>query len=167
MARFRKKPKPRTVPTEEDWGNCQSDLDQEYAHRLFAGRTNAEIQCHFRSNVIGRTEDLQWMPEIPFRYYMLGFRDFLIAGDFGDKFASNAASCFLHLVAEKLENHPRHIMPIMPELLPTIEHVARNQAVFEADEHIYGNFLEQWKRIQQLFEDRGGIAYSNQLNEFL
>ena len=167
MSRFRKKPKPRTVPTEKDWGDYQSDLDQNSAHELFSGHTNAEMQGHFRRNVVAITDELRWMPEIPFRYYMLGFRDFLVAGDFGDEYASSVASCFLHLVAEKLENHPRHIMPIMPELLPTIEHVARNQAAFEADEAIYGSFLEQGRRIQQLFEDRGGIAYSNQLNEFL
>ena len=30
------------VPTEAEWGNYQDDLDQNYAHKLFAGRTNQE-----------------------------------------------------------------------------------------------------------------------------
>jgi hypothetical protein len=70
------------IPTEADWGNYQADLDQNYAHKMFAGRTNQEMLPHFKRNVIERTADLQWMPEVPFRYYMLGFRDFVMAGEF-------------------------------------------------------------------------------------
>ena len=86
------------VPTEEDWGDYQSDLDQEWAHKLFAGHTNEEMQAHFRANVIERTDELRFMPEKPFRYYMIGFRDFLKAGNFEHLEASDAASCFLNLV---------------------------------------------------------------------
>src|SRR5271163_62939 len=136
------------VPTEADWGNNHDDLDQEYAHKLFAGRTNEEMLPHFHRNVIERTDELRWMPEIPFRYYMLGFRDFVMAGDFQQLKASDAASCFLGLVLEKLGKQPAEILPIMLQLLPAIRHVATNQASFEADENIYGNFKEQLKRIE-------------------
>lgn len=68
------------VPTEADWGDYQADLDQNYAHGLFAGRTNEEMQPHFQRDVIERTDELRWMPEVPFRYYMLGFRDLVKAG---------------------------------------------------------------------------------------
>jgi hypothetical protein len=30
------------VPTEEEWGDYQADLDQEYAHDLFAGIVDAK-----------------------------------------------------------------------------------------------------------------------------
>jgi hypothetical protein len=113
------------------------------------------------------TDELRWMPEVPFRYSMLGFRDFVMSRDLDESRNSDAASCFLGLVTEKLEGHPRHIMPIMPDLLPAIEHVARNQAAYHAEEHIYGNFLQKWERIKTLYAERGGIAYSNQLNSFL
>ena len=52
---------------------------------------------------IERTDELQWMPELPFRYYMLGLRDFVMSGDFGVIGASDAVSCFLGLVLRKLE----------------------------------------------------------------
>jgi len=91
------------------------------------------------------------MPEVLFRYYMLGFKDFIMAKEFDNLDAPDAASCFLGLVLEKLEKQPRHIAPIMPELLPTIEHVARNQGLFEAKESIYGNFLEKLERIHALY----------------
>src|ERR1700731_3546040 len=112
------------VPTEADWGDYQVDLDQTYAHKLFAGHTNQEMLPHFRRNVIERTGELRWMPELPFRYYMLGFRDFMMAREFDPTWASDAASCFLDLVLEKLEKQPDFIMQIMPQLLPAVRHVA-------------------------------------------
>jgi hypothetical protein len=146
-----------SVPTEKDWGNYQSDLDQEYAHRLFSGRTNAEMQPYFRRNPIERTDELRWMPEVPFRYYMLGFRDFVLAGDF-ESWGADAASCFLGLIEEKPKDQPQYITPVMPELLAAIEHVARNQATYDADEAIYGSFLEAEKRIRALYEDLGSSS---------
>jgi hypothetical protein len=94
------------VPTEAEWGDCQADLDQSHAHKLFAGRTNQEMLPHFRRNVIERTDELRWMPISPFRYYMLGFRDFVMTGDFDQPDAPDAANCLLGLVLGKLERQP-------------------------------------------------------------
>lgn len=140
-----------SMPTEEDWGNYKSDLDQNHAHSVFAGRTNQEMQPFFRRNPVESTDELRWMPEVPFRYYMLGFRDFVMAKKFEFLSGSDAASCFLGLVREKLEKHAQQVVPIMPELLPAVEYVARNQSLFDAQESIYGNFLETLARIQTLY----------------
>ena len=147
--------KSRSVPTEEEWGDYNSDLDQNYAHSVFAGRTNLEAQALIRSSPIERIEDLRWMPAVPFRYYMTGLRDLMVANDFEDLDASDAASCFLRLVAYKLEKQPHYIVPIMPELLPVVEHVARNQCLFKADEIIYGDFLEILTQIHFLYQAHG------------
>jgi len=143
--------KPLSVPSEEDWGNYKADLDQKHAYSVFAGRTNAEVQPFFRRNPIERTDELRWMPEVPFRFYMLGFRDFVMAKNFGFMNASDAASCFLGLVLEKLDKPPPHIIPIMPDLLPALEYLGQNQSLFQADESIYGNFLEKLSRIKALY----------------
>src|SRR5580704_14707898 len=135
------------VPTEAEWGNYRADLDQAHAYTVFGGRTNQEMLPFFCRNVIERTDELRWMPELPFRYYMLGFRDFVISDDLGEMGAPDAASCFLGLVLEKLQKQPQRIAPIMPELLPAIRHVASNQASFGASESIYGNFREKLSRI--------------------
>lgn len=148
----RKRIKSPTMPTEEDWGDYTSDLDQNHAHSVFARRTNEEMQPFFRRNPIERTDELRWMPDVPFRYYILGFRDFIAAKQFDFLSGSDAASCFLGLVLEKLERNPRVIVPVMPDLLPTLEYVAQNQALFDAKEEIYGNFLEKLFRIQTLYE---------------
>jgi len=149
------KGKSMRLPTEPEWGNYQADLDQSYAHKMFGGRTNQEMIPHFQRNVIERTDELRWMPPIPFRYYMLGFRDFVMNGNFEETWASDAASCFLGLVEEKLTKQPDYILPIMAELLPAVQHVGQNQASFNADEDTYGNFLEKLKRIEGLFSRRG------------
>jgi hypothetical protein len=147
--------KARSVPSEKDWGDYKADLDQNHAYTVFAGRTNEEMQPFFRRNPIEMTDELRWMPEVPFRYYMLGFRDFVMAKQFGFLDASDAASCFIGLVLEKLDKHPPHINPIMPDLLPALEYVAHHQALFEAQEHIYGNFLEKLARIKTLYAAQG------------
>ena len=156
----------RTVPTEADWQDYRSDLDQKSAHDLFAGKTNEQMQRHFHRNPIEMAESLWYMPEIPFRYYMLGFGE-CMKGKFKKSRASDLASCFLNLILYKLENHPRHIMPLMPEIGHIIEYVAQNQAAFEASVEIYGDFMEKWKQIQEVYEAQGGLSYSNQLNAFL
>lgn len=144
------------IPTEADWGDYKNDLDQEWAHREFAGRSNEEVQHRFRELPIEATSDLRFMPEAPFRYYMLGFRDCVMSGGFQPCNDSDAASCFLGLIAEKLETQPHYIVPIMPELFPAAEHAAHNKAKFDAEESIYGNFLEILKRIQTLYEEAQG-----------
>jgi hypothetical protein len=143
------------VPTEADWGDYQADLDQSSAHELFAGRTNQEMLPYFRRNVIERASELRWMPEVPFRYYVLGFRDFVMAGEFDELEAGNAANCFLSLILEKLEKEPQSILPVMPQLLPAVRHIAANQTPFDANENMYGNFQERSRRIESLTEALG------------
>jgi hypothetical protein len=156
MKHSKKAKKSSSVPSEEDWGDYKADLDQKHAHSVFAGRTNAEMQPFFRRNPVEMTDELRWMPEVPFRFYMLGFRDFVMARNYGFLNASDAASCFLGLVLEKLEQHPQHIVAIMPDLLPALEYVGRNQASFQAEESIYGNFLEKLSNIKAMYAARSG-----------
>ena len=95
------------------------------------------------------------MPEVPFQYYVLGSRDFVMAGKFGELEAPNAANCFLDLVVEKLEKQPQFILPVMPQLLSAVQHVAANQASYDASESIYGSFPAKLKRIESLNETLG------------
>jgi hypothetical protein len=138
------------IPTETEWEDYESELDQKYAHDLFAGHSNEEMEPHFRSNPIEAASELKFMPRVPFRYYMLGFRDAIMKGRLEEHEGSNAASCFLHLVLEKLNHDPSSIVSLMPELLTTVDYVARNQSAFNASTEIYGDFLELAKHIHEL-----------------
>jgi hypothetical protein len=148
---------PPRIPSEKDWGNYKADLDQEDAHKVFSGKTLEEVIPDFERSVIERTAELRFMPAVPFRYYMLAFRNFVLSPSlFEINYgwgAPDAASCFLDLVVEKLEEAPEVIGPIMRELIPAIEHVALNQVLYEADEDIYGSFTEKLARIHELYKD--------------
>ncbi len=141
------------IPAEGDWGDYRNDMDQKSAHDQFGGRSNEEMQPYIRGTPIGAAGDLHFMPEIPFRYYVLGYRDYIMAGQFSSHDASDAASCFMRLVLRKLQEQPRYIIPVMAELLPAVEHVAHNQSAFHANESIYGNFLKMLKQIQALYAE--------------
>ncbi len=80
-----------------------------------------------------------------------------MAGEFEELGAADAANCFLGLVLEKLEKEPRQSIrePVMSQLLPAVRHVAANQASFDANESIYGNFVEKLRRIEALSETLG------------
>jgi hypothetical protein len=142
-----------SIPAEADWGDYEADLDQRWAHGQYCGRSNEQMQRYVRNSPIEAASDLQFMPEVPFRYYMIGYRDLVMSGEFENHDASSAASCFLNLVSQKLEEQPRYIVPIMPELISAVEYVAHHQADFGAEEKFYGNFLEKLERIQSLYEE--------------
>jgi hypothetical protein len=140
------------VPTEADWGDYKADLDQKWAHDMFAGHTNNEMRQRFCENVLEATEDLRWMPPIPFRYYVIGFRDFVLAREFqpGDD-GSDAASCFINLVQQKLDGQRDYIVPIMPELLAALHYITENQGSYGAAVEIYGDFRERLQQIEYLY----------------
>jgi hypothetical protein len=142
------------IPTEEDWGAWQTDpdFDQQGAHESFAGKTREEVIPLFRDNVIWHVSELRSMPAIPFRYYMVGFKDYVLSEEAREDEcdAADAASCFLHLVEDRLRTAKSDIAPIMTDLLPALEYVATNQAAYDAEVDIYGDFREQYARIQSL-----------------
>lgn len=138
------------VPTEEEWENYTDDLDTKYAHGIFSGKTNDQVQREFRRSVIERTSELRFMPIKPFQYYMLGFKQYVEKGEFEQFDAPDAASCFISLVEEMLERKPEFIRPILDELMPMVEHIAENQLDYEADIVIYGYFPVKLDRIREL-----------------
>lgn len=143
----------KQIPTEEDWGDYHrgriEDLDVAYAHDVFIGKSNTEMLREYKDHVLMRSEDLRWMPKKPFQYYIFGFRDYVMNGDFGFYESSDAASAFLGLILYKLKEQPDYILPVLEALFKDIEYIANNQAVYDADEDIYGNFKELLAEIKQ------------------
>ena len=66
---------------------------------------------------------------------------------------SDAASCFLNLIADKLATQPEHVLPVMPELLPALRYAGENQALFDASENVYGSFRSTLERIERLYRN--------------
>src|SRR6476469_5566864 len=73
------------IPTEKDWLDWAEDaqrsyeLDEADAREQFAGKSFAEALEIFRTQgALMRSEDLSYMPPVPFRYYMLVFKAYVL-----------------------------------------------------------------------------------------
>ncbi len=140
----------KKIPTEKEWFGYQNDIDARYAHKIFYGKSNEEMQSALRDNVLERVDEIRFMPIGAFQYYIFGLRDYVIRQNFGYYDASDSASCFLGLILEKLQKSPEYILPVIPELMADIEFVVSNQDIYEADEEIYGDFKNLYQQIVML-----------------
>ncbi len=148
----------QAIPTIDDWGNHNQNYDVQYAFKIFYGKSNADVQKEFYRSVIERCDELRFMPEVPFRYYVLGFRDYVLNGNFPLLGGADAASCFLKLIEEKLTDSPLTIKPVIESLLPAIDYCAENQEKFDAAESIYGRFSDAVTRIKALINVKCGVV---------
>jgi hypothetical protein len=85
-------------------GNALDDAAQTEAsqdmHTAFLRGGRIRRCSHFFAT---SADELRWTPEVPFRYHVLGYRDFVMGKQFDFQDSADAASCFLGLVLEKLE----------------------------------------------------------------
>lgn len=142
------------IPTSSDWGEINhDDLDADYAHKQFFGKSFDEAVAMFQRNALHYQEDLQSMPAAAFNFYAPALVKYITspqaAGD------SDGASSFLHMVSWMLKTQ-RNIISQKTEqlLLGTAEQISRNQAFYEADIHIYGEFPELYAEIQNHAKNR-------------
>lgn len=150
----------RSIPTEDEWSWGSTEcpffyLDINHAREKFIGKSIEEVLPYFFGAVLGAQEDISHMPPIPFRYYIFAFTRFLMSEDARSGYSRNSeaqdgASSFLQLVRNTLRDRPDFILPVMEDLLPTVEFVATHQDVYEADKDIYGSFLDLLKEIKNL-----------------
>ena len=142
------------IPTKEDWGEWEGDIDLESAHRVFFGKSNSQVQDAFYRCVIERADELKYMPSAPFRYYIIGYRDFINSGKFMLFDEADAASNFLDLVIYRLKKSPEDIIKIYNFLEDTINFVSENQEFYKSDPDIYGNFVDKKNEIDRLLKSR-------------
>jgi hypothetical protein len=141
------------IPSREDWGEVEQDLDTEYAFKTFFGKTIVEAVPLIKGNPIERADEIRFMPPVPFRYYILAYRDYLLSEDsIGDP---DAASCYIRLIAEKISGEPHTIGPVLPSLIESVQKVVQNQSFYDADEEIYGDFRQM---SEVIFAAHGKIA---------
>lgn len=141
------------IPSDRDWGDYKSNLDLHFAYKLFAGKSNQEMLIEFKKNVTERSNDFLYMPKVPFQYYIFGFKNYIDKEDFPDGEQDEAVAYFLDTVIFAIKNHPEYILPIMDKLMSTIEYIADNQAKFDADIEIYGDFKRKLNSIKKSLGD--------------
>jgi hypothetical protein len=152
---------PNNIPTKEDWytGNSPGtycDLDVKYAREKFMGKSIEEVRPYFKRAPLEAAECISYMPQIPFRYYILAYKTLFQSKAHVDELldnreAADAASSFLGLLDMMMKEWPEVIIPVMVELMPVGEYVASNQELFEASIGIYGSFPERLEEIKSLY----------------
>jgi hypothetical protein len=144
------------IPSDEDWEGYRGDPEAEWAHGIFAGKSNDQVQADFERTVLERSFELSYMPDRPFRYYIFGFKQYLEKrAAFPEIDSSDAASSFLQLIDQTLVEKPERIRPVIGDLMPCVRFVANNQALYNADEDIYGSFKELLASIEAHLQQHG------------
>lgn len=148
MSRLRK-PRPLRIPDKTDWAGYADDLDVQDLHRLFFGKSNAEVERFFgNGQAINRADELLFAPRRVFQYYIQAFAACLLSdAAMGD---SDAASTFLSLLAAREERDPGSVAIIYPVLEDTINFIASHQAYYAANPAVYGSFAERAQHIRTL-----------------
>jgi len=140
--------KQRRAPTREAWGDLSADPEVKYAFELFGTKTVEEATPLFADNPIERAAELRFSPAPVFNYYVFCFASFLMTPKAQGE--ADAASCFLRLVRDRMRSDPKGIAGVYPELKPAIDAVSARQAFYDADENIYGSFLDLSHEIEAL-----------------
>ncbi len=159
------------IPTESDWDNWQDfygysvfekkmwNIDIEYAKKHFMGKSKEGCATFFQEDFMRCLDDFYVMPCVCFQYYIFALAEYLKnISDAPQKSqtelfylnSSDAASCFLNFVKNRLEQDAQTMFPIFAELFPYVEGVAFNQHKFGAKQDIYGDFKEHWEEIKCL-----------------
>jgi hypothetical protein len=144
-------PYPARIPDEDDWTGHERDLESNYAYRHMFGKSIDDVMYDFRWCAIERGIELRSMPRTTFRSYVFAFAKLLNSPGEGVA-QSDCASVFLNVLREREKSHPGSVAEIYPALRATIEHVAANQAFFDADVGIYGGFRDCAAEIEALCE---------------
>ncbi len=139
------------IPTVQDWGPVRDD--DVWARKVYMGRSIDDLHAHFLDNAVSAAEDLIEMREIPFRYYIYGFKNALesAAADPDCEYPPEMAMSSIFFVLEHtLRYDSAKIWPILDEWLE----IAKNlyESLADPDEESFGtaSYRLRWKEIIRL-----------------
>ena len=141
------------IPGPKEWEGYKNDLDVQYAHKMFFGKSIPEVMDHFSvgGRCIERASELFFMPRKAFQYYVQAFAEYVkserAAGD------PDAASPFLRLLINREERDPGSVVEICRKLSDTVDFFASHQSYFQAPEEIYGSFQDLGDQIRAAYKE--------------
>ena len=134
------------IPSKDDWEEAWTGLDEACAFRNFSGKSLAEAHELFVQCALVYQEDLVWMPEKPFRYYVRAYIHYMASQR--SKGDSDGANCFLGLIETRLRDHPEWIAGTWDQIESVLRRIADQQEEFyDASPSIYGDFSKKVDRI--------------------
>ncbi len=127
------------IPTQADWESESWDLDTQQAHRQFGGKSFEEAIELFKENAIHYQEDVCFMPRACFPFYARAYMAYLLSD--ASKDDSDGANCFFGFVKIRAEEIVR-TGSLYLAVADTLRHIATRQDWYDADQSIYGSFVE-------------------------
>lgn len=140
------------IPSRDDWGEAWRGLDEASAFANFHGKSLREALLLFEEFALGYQEDLHYMPEMPFKYYLRAYVHYL----WSDKSRndSSGAGCFVGLIRSQLRKQPGWLNESWPRIERVLRKIAENPEFYGTDTHNYRNLSKQ---IQCLLDHRPGM----------
>jgi len=129
------------IPTEHDWTHHLNDLDAAWAKKNFLGKTREQAVEMFAENALIYQEDIMFMPEPCFRFYVHAYIDYLMSDQ--SKGDSDGASCFFGIVEVRKDDILRTPSELRTRFEVLLRRLAERQAWYDAEPDIYGQLKER------------------------
>lgn len=143
----------QAIPSEADWGETKGDFDANDAKIAFLGRSNAEMQPEFKNQFMMRAQDMNWMPRVPFHYYMHGFTEHLMSEDYEeDDWGDLVSSFYMVVVERRLSDDVLAIIPVADVVLDGLEFIKRNVNNFDWGPEFHGSADDVNDRIDHIVD---------------
>lgn len=138
------------IPDKDDWEEAWTGLDEGSAFQNFYGKTLKEAVFLFEQCSLIYQEDLVYMPESPFKFYVRAYTHYLASER--SRRDSDGANCFLALIKTRMGDHPDWLNGSWRQIEPVLRKIADQQeGFFDAKPSIYGDFRE---KVDRLFEQQ-------------
>ncbi|MGL5632432.1 MAG: hypothetical protein ACRDD3_08710 [Azovibrio sp.] len=136
------------VPGKQEWMGFETDYAVRHAHKLLFGKSVSETVHLFGTCSIERAHELLFMPTKAFQYYVFAFAEYLMSAKAeGD---ADSASPFLRLLINREKRDKGSVRQILGKLQGVVDYVASHQEYYDADQDIYGDFVEFAQQIMRV-----------------
>jgi len=131
----------RQAPGRPEWQLRTLCIDGRCAYAHFGGLSLDQAFDLFCLSARTYQEDLVWMPEACFSFYVQAYSDYILS-DFSAN-DSDAASCYISLVAGLRDQVSRLPADRYESLVEALRRIASSQKWFGADEAIHGSYARR------------------------
>ena len=129
-------------------------LDEKQAIEHFLGKTFDDAKKLFKKNDLYYADDLRWMEEKAFQFYLPAFIEFIMSDD--RNVSSDTLTSFLSLLRSKLEYELDAIKSCRSILIKSLEYCIHNYSKFDVDIEIYGDLKNEIFKILNIIREIHG-----------
>ena len=123
-------------------------LDECYAYEHFYGKSLRDAELLFQENSMYYYEDLLWMPDECFQFYVVAYCNYLLSD--ASEYDSDGASCFFSTVELQHEAITSGGLGIIRKIEAVLDRLETNQSWYGASVEIYGDFRERAAKCRAL-----------------